>query len=170
MALTSTVIQIYLECRLSTGFPTIHPECEASLKILEHRRYEVRRVGGYAAIEQGRNQLATDSLRNGCDEMLWIGADIGCHPDSIEKLRSHDIRLVSGIYPKKGQRALACHVTTGTVSLTVVDVRPLPRTELAFATILRLVLAHPNPFDFSPMREIKGRFLDLKVLREWPSE
>jgi hypothetical protein len=34
----------------------------------------VRRVGGYAAIDQGRNQMATDVLLDGYEETMWIAA------------------------------------------------------------------------------------------------
>jgi hypothetical protein len=99
-----------------SGF--IHAECEEALDELQRRGYQVRRVGGYAAIDQGRNQMATDALRDGFEETLWIDSDVGFHPDSIEKLRSHGHPMVCGIYPQKGKRALACHVMPGTPSTT----------------------------------------------------
>ncbi len=98
-----------------TGF--IHQECEDALKELERRGYQVRRVGGYAAIDQGRNQMATDALRDGIEETMWIDSDIGFHPDAIDRLRSHPEPIVCGIYPQKGKRALACHVMPGAPSL-----------------------------------------------------
>ena len=55
----------------------IHQECEDALKELERRGYPVRRVGGYAAIDQGRNQMATDALLDGFEETLWIDSDVG---------------------------------------------------------------------------------------------
>jgi hypothetical protein len=61
----------------------IHQECEDALKELERRGYPVRRVGGYAAIDQGRNQMATDALLDGFEETLWIDSDVGFHPDSV---------------------------------------------------------------------------------------
>ncbi len=97
---------------------SIHRECDESLKALEERGYQVRRVAGYAAIDQARNQMATDALRAGFEETLWIDSDIGFHPDSVERLRSHGLPLVCGVYPKKGMRALACHVLPGTKSVT----------------------------------------------------
>ncbi|MHB9080525.1 MAG: hypothetical protein ACYC3X_23870 [Pirellulaceae bacterium] len=97
-----------------TGF--IHPECDEGLKELERRGYQVRRVGGYAAIDQGRNQMATDALLDGFEETLWIDSDIGFHPDFVDQLRSHALDLVCGIYPQKGKRALACHVMPGSPS------------------------------------------------------
>jgi len=96
----------------------IHAECDDALKALERRGYQVRRVGGYAAIDQGRNQMATDALLDGFEETLWIDSDIGFHPDDVERLRSHPDPMVCGIYPQKGKRALACHVMPGSPSLT----------------------------------------------------
>jgi len=93
---------------------SIHQECDSALKELERRGYEVRRVGGYAAIDQGRNQMVTDSLRDGFEETLWIDSDIGFEPDAVERLRSHKLPIVAGIYPQKGKRELACHVLPGT--------------------------------------------------------
>jgi hypothetical protein len=97
---------------------TIDPECDEALKALERRGYQVRRVPGYAAIDQARNQMATDALRDGFDETMWIDADIGFDPDAVNLLRSHGLPIVCGIYPQKGKQALACHVLPGTDSMT----------------------------------------------------
>ncbi len=96
----------------------IHPECDEALRELERRGYAVRRVGGYAAIDQGRNQMATDALHDGFDETMWIDADIGFHPDSVERLRAHALPIVAGIYAQKAKRSLACHMLVGTSSIT----------------------------------------------------
>ena len=95
----------------------IHRECEEGLKELERRGYEVRRVQGYAAIDQGRNQLATDALLDGFQEILWVDSDVAFHPDSVDQLRSHPQWIVCGIYPQKNKRALASHVLPGTPSM-----------------------------------------------------
>ncbi|HEV3344269.1 MAG TPA: class I SAM-dependent methyltransferase, partial [Pirellulales bacterium] len=81
------------------------------------RGYTVRRVRGYAAIDQGRNQMATDALADGFEELLWIDSDVVFHPDDVEKLRAHGLPIVCGIYPKKGVRAISCHVMPGTARL-----------------------------------------------------
>jgi predicted O-methyltransferase YrrM len=96
----------------------IHQECDDALKELERRGYTVRRVGGYAAIDQGRNQMAADALLAGFEETLWIDADVGFHPDAVDQLRSHPYSIVAGIYPQKGRRALACHIMPGAPSIT----------------------------------------------------
>ncbi len=92
----------------------IYPHCERALKELERRGYPVWRVGGYAAIDQGRNQMATDALRDGFEETMWVDADIDFHPDTIDRVRSHNLPIVCGIYPQKGKRAIACHILPGT--------------------------------------------------------
>lgn len=91
----------------------ITPPCERALEELERRGYPVRRVGGYAAIDQGRNQMSTDALLDGFEETMWIDADVDFHPDAIDRLRSHRLPIVAGIYPQKGKRALASHVMPG---------------------------------------------------------
>ena len=95
----------------------IEPECEASLAELEHRGYTVRRVRGYAAVDQARSQMATDALRDGFEELFWIDADIGFDPDDVDRLRAHDLAFVCGIYPKKGPHALACYLLPETEKL-----------------------------------------------------
>lgn len=96
----------------------IIPRCEQGLKELERRGYVVRRVYGYAAIDQGRNQMATDALHEGFEETMWIDSDIGFDPNDVDKLRSHNLPLACGIYPQKGKRALACHVLPGMQKMT----------------------------------------------------
>lgn len=96
----------------------IEPPVEEALQLLEKRGYSVWRVRGYSAIDQGRNQLATDAIEQGFDETFWIDADVLFHPDDVEKIRSHNLPICSGIYPKKGRRELASHVLPGTTELT----------------------------------------------------
>jgi len=92
---------------------SIVPRVHDALKELERRGYVVRLVPGYAAIDQGRNQMATDALMDGFEETMWIDSDVAFHPDAVDRLRSHDLPIVCGIYPQKGVRALACHVMPG---------------------------------------------------------
>ena len=95
----------------------IEPACEAGLVELERRGYVVRRVRGYAAIDQGRNQMATDALAEGFAETMWIDSDIGFDPDAVDRLRSHNLPIVCGIYPQKQRRALAIHTLPGTPAI-----------------------------------------------------
>jgi hypothetical protein len=95
----------------------VEPDCEKGLQALEARGYEVRRVRGYAAIDQARSQMATDALADGFDELMWIDADIVFDPADVERLRRHGRPVVCGIYPKKNARALACHLLPDTPTL-----------------------------------------------------
>jgi hypothetical protein len=59
---------------------SIDPACEEGLRELERRGYGVWRVRGYSAIDAARNQLATDALARGYQELMWIDSDIVFHP------------------------------------------------------------------------------------------
>jgi len=91
--------------------------CELALRELEARGYEVRRIHGYAAIDQCRNEATTDALGDGFEEVFWIDADIGFGPEDVDRIRAHDLPVVAGIYAKKGSREVACHVLPGTQAL-----------------------------------------------------
>jgi hypothetical protein len=95
----------------------IEPACEAALVDLASRRYAVRRVYGYAAIDQARNEMAAQALADGYEETLWIDSDISFEPEAVERLRSHDLPIVCGIYARKRMRALACHTLPDTSRL-----------------------------------------------------
>jgi hypothetical protein len=95
----------------------IAPPCEDGLRELERRGYPVRRVVGYAAIDQGRGQMATDALLEGFEETMWVDSDIGFDADAVERLRAHRQPIVCGIYPQKGRRVLSSHVMPGTPNI-----------------------------------------------------
>jgi hypothetical protein len=82
----------------------IEPACEAALVELAHRGYTVRRVYGYAAIDQARNEMAAAALADGFEETVWIDSDISFEPDAVERLRSHGLPIVCGIYARKAMR------------------------------------------------------------------
>ena len=85
----------------------IEPQTDDALRALANRGYVVRRVYGYSAIDQARNQIATDALRDGFAELMWIDSDVVFRPADVEKLRAHGLPLSCAIYPKKGKRAFA---------------------------------------------------------------
>ncbi len=60
--------------------------------------------------------MATDALRDGFQELLWIDADIAFSPEAVDRLRSHGLPVICGIYAKKGenQRSFACKFPPGT--------------------------------------------------------
>lgn len=119
----------------------IVPQCEDSLKVLEKRGYTVRRVRGYAAIDQGRSQMASDALWQGFEETMWIDSDVGFQADDVDRLRKHRVPIVCGIYPKKGQRSLAAHVMPGTKELVFGAGGGL--TELRYAATGFLLVRRP---------------------------
>jgi hypothetical protein len=87
--------------------------CDEALRALERKGYTVRRVRGYSAIDQGRNQIATNALRDGFEELMWIDSDVAFEPDAVDRLRSHGLPITCGVYPKKGKRAFACNFPGG---------------------------------------------------------
>lgn len=95
----------------------IEPECERSLQQLEAQGYPVWRVWGFSDISRGRSQIITDALAAGFEEFMWIDSDIAFDPTSIDRLRSHDLPVVGGIYPAKGQRRLTCVPASGTEAI-----------------------------------------------------
>jgi hypothetical protein len=93
---------------------TIEPDCERGLHELERRGYQVRRAFGYSAIDFGRSVLASQAIRDGFEEMMWIDSDVGFNPNDVDKLRGRDLPLCCGLYPKKDAKSFACHFLPGT--------------------------------------------------------
>jgi len=92
-------------------------QCQAGLLELERRGYTVRRIEGYSAIDQARNQLSSDALADGFDETMWIDSDVGFDPNDVDKLRQHGLPVSCEICPKKGKRELAVHILPGTAKI-----------------------------------------------------
>ena len=91
--------------------------CEDSLRVLESRGYEVRRVRGFSQIDLARSTIASAAIRDGFEETLWIDSDIGFNPDDVERLRSHQLPVVCGVYAKKAKRELACKFLDDTTNI-----------------------------------------------------
>ena len=96
----------------------IDPGCDAALVALERRGYAVRRVRGYSAVDAARNQMATDALADGFDELMWVDSDVVFDPTDVDKLRGHGLPIACGLYPKKGPREFACAFLPGTAAVT----------------------------------------------------
>ncbi len=114
----------------------IEHRTDESLRELERRGYKVWRSKGFSAIDQGRNVLAADALHQGYHETLWIDPDVAFEPDAVERLRSHKLPIVAGIYPQKGRRSLSCHVLPGTETITFGEDGGLIEIEYAAAGFL----------------------------------
>ncbi len=115
---------------VSYGVLGIEPECERGLKELEARGYAVRRRAG-SAIDLARSQMSTEALDDGFEEIFWIDADVVFNPDDVDRLRERGLPFVSGIYPKKGERAIASNVADGTKRIVFGEGGGL--VEIAFA-------------------------------------
>lgn len=89
-------------------------KCEDGLKQLEKRGYAIRRIGGFSAIDQGRNEMASHAFNDGYQETMWIDTDVGFEADAVETLRSHKLPIVAGLYPQPGARSLACELLPDT--------------------------------------------------------
>ena len=84
----------------------IEPYCEYSLRQLEAQSYIVRRLYGFAQVDVARNRLASESIADGFEELMWIDSDIAFEPQSVQRLRSHSLPIVCGLYPKKLERVV----------------------------------------------------------------
>lgn len=96
----------------------IEPHCELSLRQLESIGYPVRRLHGFSQIDVARNRLASDTLAEGFDALMWIDADMAFLPSAVDRLREHGLAVVCGVYPKKIERALTSVPIPGTASIT----------------------------------------------------
>jgi hypothetical protein len=99
----------------------LEPECARGLAQLEARGYHVRALPRYAAIDQGRSQMATDALLDDYEALMWIDSNIGFEADAVDMLREHDLPVVCGIYPHQGKRELACNLLPGTPRIVFGD-------------------------------------------------
>jgi hypothetical protein len=83
----------------------IEPDCDDALRELEHRGYAVKRMHGASPVDHARSMLATVAVEQGFDETLWVDADTGFDPDAVERLRSHNLPIVAGLYSRRGPGA-----------------------------------------------------------------
>ena len=91
----------------------ILPECEAGLRALEREGVRVVRRGGCSAIDVARNDLASETLHEGIDALLFVDSDIGFDPRDALRLLARPEPVVAGIYAKKGRRELASRFLDG---------------------------------------------------------
>lgn len=85
----------------------IVPEVDQSLRALEAQGIRVHRAFYQSAIDASRCRLATQALAAEYEELLWIDSDVGFDPKDVQRLRSHGLPLVGGIYTTKGAKLLA---------------------------------------------------------------
>ena len=95
----------------------------AGLRAVAESNWSIRAIRSGASARlfghrPARNQLATDALAQGFEELFWLDADTEFEVEAVERLRSHNLPIISGIYAKKGQRDFASRLLPGTTKIT----------------------------------------------------
>ena len=96
----------------------IEPATLDCLSRLMDRGYRVQTLRGCSQIDLARSMLATDALRDGFAETLWIDSDVTFTVEDVERLRAHGKPFTAGLYVKKGNPEFACKFREGTRELT----------------------------------------------------
>ena len=99
----------------------IEDPCERALRAIEELGVEVLRFRSFAAIDRARSDAATAALDRGFDELIWVDPDIAFEPHDIERLRSHNLSIVAGLCPNRGEEGYSVQFDDGT---TVVRMGP----------------------------------------------
>jgi hypothetical protein len=74
--------------------------------------YEIdMRVCGDSHANRAMNRVAADFLYSDCDELIIVDIDVTFTRRHIQRLLSHDVPLVYGIYPKKDEKTEPCLCT-----------------------------------------------------------
>jgi hypothetical protein len=97
---------------------TIEPHCDLALRQLEWRGFHVHRLYGFSQIDVARNRLATEALAANYEELMWIDSDMAFEPQSVDRLRSHNLPVSCGLYPTKVERKLTSSLLPGTPAIT----------------------------------------------------
>ena len=82
--------------------------CEAALAELSRRGCPVWRIRDEEPAPGVRDKMAADALAAGFDELLWVSPEVVFDADDAERLRSHGLPLVCGLYPKPAAREFDC--------------------------------------------------------------
>lgn len=71
---------------------------------------ELKRIGyavwsccGGSDVARVRSEMASKALNDGFSELFWIDSDITFKTDDVGRLRSHNLPIVAGVYPKRSQ-------------------------------------------------------------------
>jgi hypothetical protein len=67
------------------------PGLDVRLKVLQ----------GESNIVEARNTLTAEFLRSDCEKVLLVDADMVFSPEDVERIASHDLDVVGGLYCKK---------------------------------------------------------------------
>lgn len=80
------------------------PATDALIMELKDRGFSARILSECVFLDKSRSYMATKSLMEGYEELMWIDSDIVFDPDYVDVLRDHDLPFVCGLYPRKGPR------------------------------------------------------------------
>lgn len=58
-------------------------------------------VRNESLVQRARNRIVAEFLASGCDQLVFIDADIGFQPDHLLRLVTHAEEMVGGLYRKK---------------------------------------------------------------------
>jgi hypothetical protein len=63
------------------------PGCDDVLRELERQGHPVWRCRAYSAVDVARDQMATDALAAGFDDLMWVDSDVAFDPADVARLR-----------------------------------------------------------------------------------
>ena len=95
---------------------SLEPETEAALQTLVAAGYPVKLLKSGSQVDLVRSALASQHLPDGYDETLWIDSDVVFTLADVERLRSHDLPFVAGLYVKKDRDEFACQFRPGPIN------------------------------------------------------
>ncbi len=85
----------------------IEEETELFLQSLQRRGYPIRLLKHCSQVDLARSMLASQALRDGFAETMWIDSDVTFDVEDVERLRSHRLPVTAGLYVKKGRKEFA---------------------------------------------------------------
>lgn len=81
----------------------VEPLTNDTLAQLQLNGYDVRTLNGCSMVDLARSTMATRAMRAGFEETLWIDSDMKFTVEDVERIRSHNLPIVVGIYTTKGE-------------------------------------------------------------------
>ena len=146
---------------------------------------ELGLLSGHCHVDDARNLLVKHFLDSGCDELMFIDADMGWHPEDISKFLKHDRDVVAVTYRKKSDEAdFPCSLIPGEIWADADGLIEVNRVPTGFLKIKRHVLEtlwnesrqyKPSVDDTDPVAEIFNRDVingarisgDYNFCRKW---
>ena len=88
--------------KIAIGVPLSHNSVpieffESFIQMKKPVSHMFLRAGGYQGVDSMRNQLVKAAMQYSCTHILFLDVDHRHHPDTIPKLLSHNLPIVSGL-------------------------------------------------------------------------